>query len=1158
MATREDFVHLHLHTEYSLLDGANRTAELFAAAKHYGMSAIGMTDHGNMFGALEFYRQGRETGIKPILGCELYVAPGSRFDRSSTHGISDASYHLTAIAKDYQGYRNLIKLVTAGYLEGFYYRPRIDKELLAKHRDGLIILSGCLSGEVLGCLAGNQEERAREAAVWYKEQFGDGNYFLEVQRHDLDGEPAFNDALVRLGRDLNIPLVATNDCHYLKAEDAAAHEVLLCIQTGKSLNDPKRFAFSTPDFYFKSPQEMAERFRDIPGAVEQTLAIGERCNIEIPLGETHLPRYQVPDGYTLDSYLEATVRERLQQRLKLAERRGQRLTPELLRTYEQRAAHELRVIQQMGYSGYFLIVWDFIDYAKRQGIPVGPGRGSAAGSLVAYALGITELDPLQYNLLFERFLNPERVSLPDIDIDFCQERRDEVIEYVTQKYGKENVAQIITFGTMMAKAVLRDVGRTLDIPYGEVDRIAKLVPNRLNITLADALKEEPKLREIEQQGGQMARLMNTSQALEGLVRHASTHAAGVVISPEPLTEFLPLYKGNKGEVVTQYAMEDIEQLGLLKMDFLGLRTLTVLHNTLRLIKDSYGTEFTLEDIPLDDAKTYQLLSEARSFGVFQLESQGLRDILRKLKPSVFEDVIALVALYRPGPLGSGMIDDFIQRKHGKAAVAYLLPELEPILKETYGIIVYQEQVMQIASAIAGFSLGNADLLRRAMGKKKPEVMAEQRETFLKGAIERGFDQKKAEELFELMAYFAGYGFNKSHSAAYALIAYWTAYLKAHYARAYMAALLTSEVQNTDKVIRYINESREMGISILSPDVNESYRDFRVVDEHIRFGLAAVKNVGDNAIEAIIAAREEGGPFSSLFEFCQRVSLKVVNRRVIESLIKCGAFATTGETRAQMMACLDDYLESGQKRQRDREDGQISMFDEIEEAIQPLYRPRTPSVPEWEESQLLAAEKEVIGFYITGHPLTRYGRQLRLYALANTQTLGEFQDGDKVSLGGMIFKTRLQTTRKGDRMAFVTLEDVQGQVDVIVFPEVYKEFGAVLETTDQPVLVRGVIDWGDNSPKIIADRIVLLAEAAARLSPQVHINLHTTGLTRDTLGQLKGILQASPGGSSVYLHLLFPDEREVILLSEERMQVVPSEALVQEIESLFGQEVVHFE
>jgi len=884
MATREDFVHLHLHTEYSLLDGANRTAELFATAKAYSMSAVGLTDHGNMFGALEFYRQGRATGIKPILGCELYVAPGSRFDRSSTQGISDASYHLTAIAKNYEGYRNLIKLVSAGYLEGFYYRPRVDKELLAKHREGLIILSGCLSGEVLSSLANGQEERAREAARWYQEQFGD-DYFLEVQRHDLDGEPAFNEALMRLGRDLNIPLVATNDCHYLNAEDAAAHDVLLCIQTGKSLSDPKRFAFSTPDFYVKSPQEMAERFRDIPGAVGQTLAIAERCHLEIPLGETHLPRYQVPDSYTLDSYLEAIVFERLQQRLKLAERRGQRLTPERMRIYEERATHELGVIQQMGYPGYFLIVWDFIDYAKRQGIPVGPGRGSAAGSLVAYALGITELDPLQYNLLFERFLNPERVSLPDIDIDFCQERRDEVIEYVTHKYGKENVAQIITFGTMMAKAVLRDVGRTLDIPYGEVDRIAKLVPNRLNITLADALKEEPKLREIEQQGGQMTRLMSTAQALEGLVRHASTHAAGVVISPEPLVEFLPLYKGNKGEVVTQYAMEDIEELGLLKMDFLGLRTLTVLHNTLRFIKDSHQTEITLEDIPLNDARTYQLLSDARTFGVFQLESQGLRDILRKLKPSVFEDVIALVALYRPGPLGSGMIDDFIQRKHGKAEVEYLLPELEPILRETYGIILYQEQVMQIASAIAGFSLGLADLLRRAMGKKKPEVMAEQREIFLKGALEHGFDQKKAEELFELMAYFAGYGFNKSHSAAYALIAYWTAYLKAHYPREYMAALLTSEVQNTDKVIRYINESRDMAISILSPDVNDSYRDFRVVGEAIRFGLAAVKNVGDNAIEAVIAAREEGGRFGSLFDFCQRVNLKVVNRRVIESLIK---------------------------------------------------------------------------------------------------------------------------------------------------------------------------------------------------------------------------------------------------------------------------------
>ena len=1157
MATREDFVHLHLHTEYSLLDGANRISELFATASAYGMSAVGLTDHGNMFGALEYYRRGEETGIKPILGCELYIAPGSRFDRSSTQGISDASYHLTALAKDYQGYRNLIKLVTAGYLEGFYYRPRIDKELLAKHRDGLIILSGCLSGEVLHFLAHGQEDRAREAARWYKELCGEGDYFLEVQRHDLDGEPAFNEALSRLSRDLDIPLVATNDCHYLRAGDAGAHDVLLCIQTGKTLSDPKRFAFSSPDFYFKSPQEMAERFRDIPGAVEQTLAIAERCHLEIPLGQTHLPRYQVPSGYTLDSYLESLVDERLRQRLRTMERHGQRLTPDRIRAYEQRAAHELTVIQQMGYSGYFLIVWDFIDYAKSHGVPVGPGRGSAAGSLVAYALGITELDPLRYNLLFERFLNPERVTLPDIDIDFCQERRDEVIEYVTQKYGKENVAQIITFGTMMAKAVIRDVGRALDIPYGEVDRIAKLVPNRLNITLADALKEEPRLREISEQGGQMARLMATAQALEGLIRHASTHAAGVVISPQPLTEYLPLYKGGKGEVVTQYAMEDIEHLGLLKMDFLGLRTLTVLHNTLQLIKDSHGTEIALEGIPLEDGTTYQLLSEARTFGVFQLESQGLRDILRKLKPSLFEDLIALVALYRPGPLGSGMIDDFIQRKHGKAKVAYLLPELEPILQETYGIIVYQEQVMQIASAIAGFSLGKADLLRRAMGKKKPEVMAEQREAFLKGALEHGFDQKKAEELFELMAYFAGYGFNKSHSAAYALIAYWTAYLKAHYPREYMAALLTSEVQNTDKVIRYINESREMGIGILSPDVNDSFRDFRVVGEHIRFGLAAVKNVGDNAIEAVIAARQAGGPFTSLGDFCQRVNLKVVNRRVIESLIKCGAFDTAGETRAQMMAGLDDYLDAGQKRQRDREDGQISMFDDMQEALQPMLSPHKPSIPEWEESQLLACEKEVLGFYITGHPLARYARQLRLYTTADTHTLGECRDGDRVSLGGVVFKSRLQTTRKGDRMAFVTLEDVQGQVDVIVFPEVYKEYGAALEI-DQPVLVRGVVDWDEDSPKIIADRIVPLAEASGRLSPQVHIDLQSLGLTRDMLSQLRAILEASPGPSPVYLHLLFPNEHEVVLLPEARLQVAPSEQLVHHIEALFGQEVVHFE
>ncbi len=1157
MTTREDFVHLHLHTEYSLLDGANRIADLFARAAEYDLSAIGLTDHGNMFGSLEFYRMGKQAGIKPILGCELYVAPGSRFDRSSTHGISDASYHLTVLVKDYQGYRNLIKLVTAGYLEGFYYRPRIDKELLAKHHEGLIILSGCLSGEVLHCLASGQEEQGREAARWYQEMLGEENYFLEIQRHDLEGEAQFNDALLRLSRDLHIPLVATNDCHYLRAADAPAHDVLLCIQTGKTLSDPKRLSFSSDDFYFKSPQEMADRFRDLPGALEQTLAIAERCNLEIPLGETHLPRYQVPVGYTLDSYLETLVAEGLEHRLQSMERRGQRLTPEVVQSYRQRADFELRVIQQMGYSGYFLIVWDFIDYAKRQGIPVGPGRGSAAGSLVAYTLGIADLDPLRYNLLFERFLNPERVSPPDIDIDFCQERRDEVIEYVTQKYGKENVAQIITFGTMMAKGVIRDVGRALDVPYGEADRIAKLVPNRLNITLATAIKEEPRLQEVERQGGQMGRLMVTARALEGLVRHASTHAAGVVISPEPLTEYLPLYKGTKGEMVTQYAMDDIEQLGLLKMDFLGLRTLTVLRNTLHLIKDSRGEELTLEGIPLEDLKTYQLLSEARTFGVFQLESRGLRDILRKLKPSLFEDVIALVALYRPGPLGSGMIDDFIQRKHGRAQVEYMLPELEPILRETYGIIVYQEQVMQIASTIAGFSLGKADLLRRAMGKKKPEVMAEQRDAFVKGAVERTFDRKKADELFDLMAHFAGYGFNKSHSAAYALIAYWTAYLKAHYPREYMAALLTSEVQNADKVIRYINEAREMGINILSPDVNESYRDFRVVGERIRFGLAAVKNVGDNAIEAIIATRQEWGRFTSLFDFCQRVNLKVVNRRMVESLIKCGAFDAFGETRAQMIGCLDEYLDAAQRRQRDHEDGQISMFDAVEETLQLSPHRGGAGTPEWEQSQLLASEKEVLGFYITGHPLARFARQLRLYTTANTQTLAEFRDGEKVSLGGMILKSRLQMTRKGDRMAFVTLEDVQGQVEAIVFPEVYKEFGEALET-DQPVLVRGVVDWGDDSAKIIVDRIVSLVEAPTLLSPKVHVNLYTPGLTRETLAQLKSIVETAPGASTVYLHLLFPDEQEVVVLPEGRFQVSPSEDLIHQIEALFGSEVVHFE
>jgi DNA polymerase-3 subunit alpha len=806
----------------------------------------------------------------------------------------------------------------------------------------------------------------------------------------------------------------------------------------------------------------------------------------------------------------------------------------------------------MQYPGYFLIVWDFVRYAREHGIPVGPGRGSAAGSLLAYALRITDLDPLQYDLIFERFLNPERVTLPDIDIDFCMERRDEVINYVIEKYGKDNVAQIITFGKMLAKGVIRDVGRALDLPYSEVDKIAKLVPAKLNMTLKRAMEDEPRLKELAQQEGMSKTLLELAQKLEGITRHASIHAAGVVISPQPLTEFLPLYKASRGdEITTQFTMEDIEALGLLKIDFLGLRTLTVIHHTLALIRQGRGEDLMLEEIPLDDKATYQLLSEAKTFGIFQLESQGLRDILQKLQPEVFEDLIALVALYRPGPLGSGMIDNFIQRKHGKVPIVYELPQLETILKETYGVIVYQEQVMKIASTLAGFSLGAADLLRRAMGKKKPEVMAQQRAKFVGGALANGISKEKAEKIFALMEYFAGYGFNKSHSAAYALIAYQTAYLKAHYPTEYMAALLTSDMEKTDKVVRYIRECQEMDIPILSPDVNESYRDFRVVGKQIRFGLAAVKNVGEGAIENILQVRGER-KFDSWVDFCHRVDLRVVNRRVIESLIKCGAFDSLGEKRAQMIASLDEVLESAQRVSADRANGQINLFGPFAEQTS-LPATRFPSgypVKEWEESQLLAHEKEALGFYITGHPLSRFKHKLLLYANADAERLQTLAAGMKVTLGGMVQKVRLQNTRKGDRMAFLTLEDLHGAVEVIIFPDVYQQCASLLEA-EMLVFVRGTVDSGEKSTKVIAEQLFPLEGHDTSLFSRLHLTLRPSRHERIYLEKLCRLLQRTPGPLQVYLHFLFPDNREVVMLAASRFQVSPSDSLVHDIEALLG-------
>ena len=1145
------FIHLHNHTEYSLLDGAIRLKPLMERANKYQMPALAITDHGNMFGAIKFYKLARQYGIKPIIGCEVYVAPENRQQKASSQGIADASYHLILLATNGEGYKNLIKLVSIGYLEGFYYRPRIDKEVLAQHSRGLIALSSCLKGEIPVLLAQGQEGKAREAAATFKDIMGGEGFYLEVQDQGLEGQGKINQAVIGLSKQLTLPLVATNDCHYLDRADTQAHDILLCIQTGKSLRDKDRLRFSSDQFYFRSPEEMEALFAEVPVALHNTIDIAERCQLELKFDEIHLPHYQPPQGYTLDSYLEELAQKGLQRRLE-----ARPVTVELEKAYWERLKRELDIIKNMNYSGYFLIVWDFIDYAQTKDIAVGPGRGSAAGSLVAYVLRITELDPIKYGLLFERFLNPERISLPDIDIDFCMERRDEVINYVIHKYGAENVAQIITFGTMMARGVIRDVGRVMGLPYADVDKIAKLVPNRLNITLEETLEEEPRLKELQQQDSNVQLLLDTAKTLEGLPRHASTHAAGVVISPAPLTEYLPLFRGNKGEITTQFAMDDIEDLGLLKMDFLGLRTLTVIQNTLRAVKENQGKEIAIEDIPLDDPATYQSLAEAKTVGIFQLESGGMRELLKKLKAQSFEDIIALVALYRPGPLGSGMVEDFIKRRHGKGTINYELRQLEPILRETYGVILYQEQVMQIASTLAGFSLGAADILRRAMGKKKADVMAEQRERFIQGALANKIPKGKAERIFDLMEYFAGYGFNKSHSAAYALIAYRTAYLKTHYPGEFMAALMSSEMENSDRVRSYLEECREMSIQVLPPNINTSYRDFARENSNIRFALGAIKNVGDGAIEAVVKARTHKGMFSSLSDFCQKVSSRNVSRRVIESLIKAGAGDGLGESRSQMMANLDKYLEAAQRRQKAKKSGQISLFTSLPgESGELTTETGGIQLPEWDRKELLAYEKETLGLYFSGHPLDPYQNLLRQYNI-NSQNYQSSQNGQVIRLVGVVNKIKTQTNKKGEVWSKFSLEDLYGTLEVLLFPPYYRDNYQYLEG-DEPILVQGKLRNGNDKPAIIAEKLIPLAELPREKKNRMHIKLSSQLLTRDSLLRLKSLINTFPGTHSLNLHFLYPD-KEIILETDPSNRVNPCQELVAEIEKFLGNNCIYLE
>jgi DNA polymerase-3 subunit alpha len=1182
-----DFVHLHVHSEYSLLDGAARLEGLVRRARELEFPALALTDHGNLFGAIDFYTACRKAGIKPIVGCELYVAPGNRFERSKEDGSYDGASHATVLVRNATGYRNLVKLVSRAYLEGYYYKPRVDHELLAQHADGLLVLSGCLNSEVSKLLGAGDDARAAQIAGWYQEVFGKDHYFMEVQSHGLEAQTRVTAGTLRIARSIGAPVCGTNDSHYLASEHARAHEVLLCIQTGSTMDDPNRWRFSTDEFYLKSAPEMRDVFKDLPEAYRNTMAVAERCDLELSFGAFHLPNYQVPLGESLDSYLERLAREGLH-------RRYGAIPADAV---EERLRFELSVISRMGFSGYFLVVWDFIAHARRQGIAVGPGRGSSAGSLVAYCLGITNVDPIRYGLIFERFLNPERISMPDMDIDFADDRRDEVIRYVVDRYGADRVAHIITFGTMGAKAVIRDVARVLGLSYAEADRIAKLVPGfPLNITLDESLEKAPELAGLVKRDQRVGEMWQVARALEGCTRHASVHASAVVISDEPLMERIPLYKDPKRpELITGFAMGPIEKLGLLKMDFLGLKTLTVLTAAVALIKESRGVEIDLDALPLADAPTYRLLSEARTAGVFQLESGGMRDALQKLRPDRIEDIVAMVALYRPGPMEH--IPEFVRRKHGQAEITYEHPAMEQELQETYGIIVYQEQVMRLAARLAGFTLAEADTLRKAMGKKDRELMARQRDQFLAGCRASKIEGRKAERIWELVDKFAGYGFNKSHAACYGIVAYQTAYLKANYPVEFMAALLTSEMDRSDKLVQYIDECRAMGLAIRPPDINVSGARFTVADNAIRFGLAAVKNVGAGAIDAVVRSRQESGPFTSLVDFCSRADLRLINRRVIESLIRAGAVDGLGSTRAGLLASLDQAMEAGQRTQRSRAEGQASLFEALGASSPVAGRPGASagsSVPEWPAEQLLAYEKEALGFYLSGHPLERFQHVARALGAASAADLAARPVGARLTFLGTLAAVREKATKSGNRMAFATLDVVDGSIPITIFPEPLKSCAAHLRHAG-PVRVRGRVDETDKGRVLLVDEVVPAEEPSGAEAPpasgavhdenangwaparagngagrgesgagraegaerhahtcRIRIRSETEASPTDVgslLGAVRSACAAHPGRTPLFLHLLLPEQEIVVKAGAAPVEASP--ALTAKLEEILG-------
>lgn len=1159
---RHPFVHLHCHTQFSLLDGAVRIDDMLDLASEMGMPAAAITDHGNMFGAVQFYRAARQRDLRPLMGLETYVARGSRTER--TPGKDQKSHHLLLLARNQAGYGNLLKLSSRAFLEGFYYKPRVDRELLAEHCEGIIALSGCLNGEVSRLLLAERYEDARSAASFYRDLY-DGQFYLELQDHGIPEEAVVNRRMIDLAREMDLPLVATNDCHYLRQDHAAAHDVLLCIQTGKKRDDVDRMHFSSDQMYFKSPEEMYALFGHVGEALANTVRIAEMCDVTMEFGRLKLPAFPLSDGFDdADAYLEHLCRAGLN-----------RLYPGAGEEQAARLRYELGIIRQMGYAGYFLIVQDFIRYARSQGIPVGPGRGSAAGSLVAYTLGITTIDPIRHSLLFERFLNPERITMPDIDVDFSDRGRGKVIQYVVDRYGAENVCQIITFGTMAARAVIRDVGRVLGMPYGDVDRIAKLVPAELGITLGRALEQSQELKKACNGDPRVKELISIGRVLEGLARHASTHAAGVVITPTPLTDNVPLFRTNDDEVTTQWDMGACEKVGLLKMDFLGLRTLTVIQDCLEVLARR-GIDIDLQNIPMDDAGSFDLLARGDTVGIFQFESSGMAEYLRKLRPECLEDMIAMNALYRPGPLGSGMVEDFIERKHGRRKIEYEHPLLEPILSETYGVIVYQEQVMQIASELAGYSLGEADLLRRAMGKKKKGIMDEQGALFLQRARERNVPEPVARRIFDLMAHFSGYGFNKSHSAGYAIVAYQTAYLKVHYPVEFMAAAVTSEMSNSDRVMILLTEAKRMGIRVLPPDINLSDEQFTVHDGAMRFGLGAVKGVGHNAVEALRAARSvadcrtrtrritagdgsrAGGeepagaghpsePFKDLFDLCERVDSGAVNRKCLEALINSGAADALGPSRAALLEGLPLAMEWGTRRREEIAMGQGSLFGG---AAEETVRPALPAAEPWGLEEMLRREKAALGFFVSAHPLDPWRNILERLSGLSTQDLEGAADGREVVLGGVPVHAKISSDKKGRDMAFVTLEDFTGTVECLAFADPFAECRDIL-TSDQPVLIKGRLSTREQEkPKILLEEAHLLEGLAEKGRLVLHLVV-SSGWDEERFSDLYNALGEHPGSCPVFFHV---DPRMLggVQMRLRKMRVRPCPDLCRVLQEIAGE------